>query len=119
VLLPRPRSALVEILGSQFVRTLRAQGLSPASIMWKHGLKNVSVTLLTVLGLQLNRMLGATVVIEAVFAIPGIGSTVVQAALAKDVPMVQGVVLAMVVIVVVVNLLVDTLYTLLDPRVSR
>jgi peptide/nickel transport system permease protein len=113
------RSALVEILGSQFVRTLQAKGLSPASIMWKHGLKNVSVTLLTVLGLLLNRMLGATVVIEAVFAIPGIGSTVVQAALAKDFPMVQGVVLAMVVIVVVVNLLVDTLYTLLDPRVSR
>ncbi len=113
------RSALVEILGSQFVRTLRAKGLSPASIMWKHGLKNVGVTLLTVLGLLLNRMLGATVVIEAVFAIPGIGSTVVQAALAKDFPMVQGVVLAMVVIVVVVNLLVDTLYTLLDPRVSQ
>ena len=113
------RSALVEILSSQFVRTLRAKGLSPFDIVWRHGLKNVSVTLLTVLGLQLNRMLGATVVIEAVFAIPGIGSTVVQAALAKDIPVVQGVVLAMVVIVVVANLLIDTLYTLLDPRVAR
>lgn len=113
------RSALGEILGSQFVRTLRAKGLSPFSIVWKHGLKNVSVTLLTVLGLLLNRMLGATVVIEAVFAIPGIGSTVVQAALAKDFPVVQGVVLAMVVIVVSVNLAVDGLYTLFDPRVSR
>lgn len=113
------RSALIEVLGSQFVRTLRAKGLSPAAIVWKHGLKNVSVTLLTVLGLLLNRMLGATVVIEAVFAIPGIGSTVVQAALAKDFPVVQGVVLAMVVIVVAVNLAVDTLYTLLDPRVTR
>ena len=58
-------------------------------------------------------------VTETVFAIPGVGSTVVQAALAKDVPMVQGVVLAMVVIVVTVNLLIDALYTLLDPRVSR
>ena len=113
------RSALIEVLGSQFVRTLRAKGLSPAAIVWKHGLKNVSVTLLTVLGLLLNRMLGATVVIEAVFAIPGIGSTVVQAALAKDFPVVQGVVLAMVVIVVFVNLAVDSLYTLLDPRVTR
>lgn len=113
------RGALLEILGSQFVRTLRAKGLSPFAIMWRHGLKNVSVTLLTVLGLQFNRMLGATVVIEAVFAIPGIGSTVVQAALAKDVPVVQGVVLAMVVVVVLVNLLVDTLYTLFDPRVSQ
>lgn len=113
------RGALVEVLGSQFVRTLRAKGLSPFAIVWKHGLKNVSVTLLTVAGLLLNRMLGATVVIEAVFAIPGIGSTVVQAALAKDFPVVQGVVLAMVVIVVIVNLTVDTLYTVLDPRVSR
>ena len=113
------RSALLEILGSQFVRTLRAKGLSPFAIVWRHGLKNVSVTLLTVCGLQFNRMLGATVVIEAVFAIPGIGSTVVQAALAKDVPVVQGVVLAMVVVVVLVNLLIDTLYTLFDPRVSQ
>ena len=113
------RSALVEVLGSQFVRTLHAKGLPRRSILWRHGLKNVSVTLLTVLGLLLNRMLGATVVIEAVFAIPGIGSTVVQAALAKDLPVVQGVVLAMVVLVVGVNLAVDMLYTLLDPRVAR
>ncbi len=113
------RSALVEVLGSQFVRTLHAKGLPRRSILWRHGLKNVGVTLLTVLGLLLNRMLGATVVIEAVFAIPGIGSTVVQAALAKDLPVVQGVVLAMVVLVVCVNLAVDMLYALLDPRVAR
>ena len=113
------RAALVEVLGSQFVRTLHAKGLSPFAIVWRHGLKNVSVVLLTVLGLLLNRMLGATVVIEAVFAIPGIGNTVVQAALAKDVPVVQGVVLAMVVIVIAVNLTIDSLYALLDPRVSR
>ncbi|HXQ52204.1 MAG TPA: ABC transporter permease [Stellaceae bacterium] len=113
------RSALVDVLSSQYVRTLQAKGLSPASILWKHGLKNVSVPLLTVIGLLVNRLLGATVVIEAVFAIPGTGSLVVNAALGKDFPVVQGVVLTMVIMVVVTNLLVDALYTVLDPRVSR
>jgi peptide/nickel transport system permease protein len=113
------RSALLEVLSSQFVRTLHAKGLSPVAILWKHGLKNVSVTLLTVLGLLVNRMLGATVVIEAVFAIPGMGSLVVAGAVSKDFPVVQGVVLTMVVIVVATNLVVDMLYALLDPRVGR
>ena len=112
------RSALIEVLQSQNVRTLRAKGLSSAAILWKHGLKNVSVPLLTVTGLLINRLLGATVVIEAVFAIPGTGSLVVNAAIGKDFPVVQGVVLTMVVLVIVVNLVVDALYTFLDPRVS-
>jgi peptide/nickel transport system permease protein len=113
------RSALGEVLASQNVRTLRAKGLSSAAILWKHGLKNVSVPLLTVTGLLINRLLGATVVIEAVFAIPGTGSLVVNAAIGKDFPVVQGVVLTMVVLVIVVNLVIDGLYTFLDPRVSR
>ncbi|MFT4102730.1 MAG: ABC transporter permease [Burkholderiaceae bacterium] len=113
------RSSLIEILGSQFVRTLRAKGLSSGQILWKHGLKNVSVNLLTVIGLLFNRLLGATVVIEAVFAIPGVGSTVVHSAINKDFPVIQGIVLAMVLIVIVVNLIVDVLYTVLDPRVNR
>jgi peptide/nickel transport system permease protein len=112
------RSALGEVLASQNVRTLRAKGLSSGLILWKHGLKNVSVPLLTVTGLLINRLLGATVVIEAVFAIPGTGSLVVNAAIGKDFPVVQGVVLTMVVLVIVVNLAIDALYTFLDPRVS-
>ncbi len=113
------RSALAEVLSSQYVRTLRAKGLSSAAILWKHGLKNASVPLLTVTGLLINRLLGATVVIEAVFAIPGTGSLVVNAAIGKDFPVVQGVVLTMVVLVILVNLVVDGLYTFLDPRVSQ
>ena len=101
------RSALIEILSSQYVRTLHAKGLSPTAILWKHGLKNVGVTLLTVVGLLVNRLLGATVVVEAVFAIPGMGSLIVHAAIHKDFPVVQGVVLAMVVIVIALNLLID------------
>jgi peptide/nickel transport system permease protein len=112
------RSALLEVLSSQFVRTLYAKGLPPRLILWKHVLRNVGVTLLTVLGILFNRLLGATVVVEAVFAIPGMGSLIVQAAIAKDFPVVQGVVFAMVLVVILTNLLIDVLYSMLDPRVS-
>lgn len=113
------RSALLEVMSSQYVRTLHAKGLPQRLVFWKHGLKNVSVTLLTVFGLLVNRMLGATVVIEAVFAIPGMGSLIVNAATGKDYPVVQGVMLTMVIIVISLNLLIDILYTLFDPRVDR
>ena len=113
------RSALAEILGAPFVRTLRAKGLGPGSILWKHGLRNISVMLLTIIGLLVNRMLGATVVVEAVFAIPGLGSLVVKSAIGKDFPMVQGVILVMVLIVIATNLMIDLLYPLFDPRVAR
>lgn len=112
------RSSLVEILSSQQVRTLHAKGLPPSSILWRHGLKNVSVNLLTVVSLLANRMLAATVVVEAVFAIPGMGSLIVNAAMNRDFPVVQGVVFAMVLIVVALNLLTDILYSVLDPRIS-
>lgn len=112
------RAALIELLSSQQVRTLHAKGLSPLVILWKHGLKNVGVNMLTVLSLLANRMLAATVVIEAVFAIPGMGSLIVNAALQRDFPVVQGVVLVMVVIVLAINLLADLLYGVIDPRVE-
>lgn len=112
------RSSLVEIQSSQHVRTLYAKGLSPARILWQHGLKNVSVNILTVVGLLFSQVLAATVVVEAVFAIPGIGSAVVNAVLQGDFPVVQGAVLAMVVTVVLVNLIVDLLCMLFDPRVN-
>jgi len=92
--------------------------LPPSSILWRHGLKNVSVNLLTVVSLLANRMLAATVVVEAVFAIPGMGSLIVNAAMNRDFPVVQGVVFAMVLIVVGLNLLTDILYSVLDPRIS-
>ncbi|WP_398465435.1 ABC transporter permease [Tardiphaga sp.] len=112
------RSSLVEILSSQQVRTLHAKGLPPSSILWRHGLKNVSVNLLTVVSLLANRMLAATVVVEAVFAIPGMGGLIVNAAMNRDFPVVQGVVFTMVLIVVSLNLLTDILYSVLDPRIS-
>jgi peptide/nickel transport system permease protein len=113
------RGAMIDVLSSQYVRTLHAKGLSWPRILWVHGLRNVSLTLLTSVGLVFNRMLGATVAVEAVFAIPGTGSLIVTAATNKDFPMVQGVVFAFAVIVIGCNLVIDLLYAALDPRVTR
>lgn len=112
------RSSLVEVLSSQAVRTLRAKGLPRWQILWKHGLKNVGINLITVITLLANRLLAATVVVEAVFAIPGLGSLIVNAALSRDFPVIQGVVVVMVLIVIAVNLAADVLYGFLDPRVE-
>ena len=112
------RSSLVEILSSPYVRTLRAKGLSAGVILWKHGLKNAGVNLLTVTTLLFNRLLAATVVVEAVFAIPGMGNLIVNAALTRDLPVVQGVVFVMVLVVITINLVADLLYTVLDPRIG-
>ncbi|NDW07376.1 ABC transporter permease [Jiella pacifica] len=113
------RSAMIEVLSSQYARTLRAKGLSRASILWKHGLRNVSLTLLTVIGLVFNHTLGATVATEAVFAIPGAGSMIVSSAVSKDFPMVQGIVFVLVLIVITMNLIIDLLYVMLDPRAAK
>jgi peptide/nickel transport system permease protein len=113
------RSALIEVLGSQYVRTLRAKGLGPIAILWRHGLRNISVTLLTLLGILVNRLLSGAVVIEAVFAIPGAGNLIAYSAINKDFPVVQGVVLVFVIMVIVINLIVDMLSALLDPRVAQ
>jgi peptide/nickel transport system permease protein len=113
------RGALIEVLSSHYVRTLHAKGLSPVSIIWRHGLRNVAVTLLTLVGLLFNRLLGATVVMEAVFAIPGMGSLIVVATINKEFPVIQGVVLVLVMVVIATNLAVDLLCMLVDPRLGR
>lgn len=111
------RGAMIEALQSDFIRTHRAKGLRRSVIVWKYALRNCGVTLVTVVGLLINTSLGATVVLESVFAIPGLGSQVVRAALQKDFPVIQGVVLTFVLIVILTNLLVDILYRFIDPRI--
>jgi peptide/nickel transport system permease protein len=113
------RGSLLEVLSSQYVRTLHAKGLSMNRILWQHGLKNVSVNLFTIISLLVNRMLAATVVVEAVFAIPGMGSLIVRGAIQRDFPIVQGVVFAMVIAVIVVNLITDLLCAAVDPRIEQ
>jgi len=112
------RASLLEVLSSHFVRTLRAKGLPWRSILWRHGLKNVGITLVTVIGLVFNRKIGATVIIETVFAIPGMGQALSYSTINKDFVVVQGIILVFALIVVSVNLLTDLAYALLDPRVE-
>lgn len=112
------RAVMIDILNSDNVRTLRSKGLSRHAIVWRHALKNAAVPLLTIVGLQINRFLGATVVIEAVFGISGMGTLAVAAAQKHDLPIVQGVVIVMVLVVVVTNLITDLAYRLFDPRIA-
>lgn len=112
------RGALIEQLTSPHVQTLRAKGLPQSLILWKHGLKNVGITLITVIGLVLNRKIGGTVVTETVFAIPGTGGALIVAAVNHDFVVVQGIILMIALIVVCVNLITDILYAVLDPRVD-
>jgi peptide/nickel transport system permease protein len=111
------RAVMIEVLASDHVRTLRAKGLPMRQIVWRHAMKNCSPQLVTIFGLQVNRFLGATVVIEAVFAISGVGTLAVNATQKHDFRIVQGVVLVMVVIVLFVNLLCDVVVRMLDPRI--
>ena len=110
------RSAVLEVRNKDFVRTLRAIGL-PNRTIFKHVAKNIAVPVSTVVGLQASRLLGATVIVEAVFGINGVGSLVVDSVGHRDYPMVQGVVIVMALIILAVNLLVDVTYRILDPRI--
>jgi peptide/nickel transport system permease protein len=111
------RAILIEVLGSAHIRTLRAKGLSERRIVWRHAMKGAAVPLITIIGLQVSRFLGATVVVEAVFGISGIGSLVVRSAQDRDYPMVEGVVIVLALIVVATNFAVDVSYRLSDPRI--
>jgi len=111
------RGAMIETLASDHVRTLRAKGLAERPIVWRHALKGSAVPLLTIVGLQVSRFLGATVVVEAVFGISGIGTLVVSAAQNRDYPVVEGVVVVMAVLVILTNFVVDVSYRLVDPRI--
>jgi peptide/nickel transport system permease protein len=110
------RSAMITALASDYVRTLYAKGLPRHLIIW-HAVRNSAVPLLTILGLQVNRFLGATVVIEAVFGLAGLGQLILSATLQKDFVVIQGVVLIMAIVVIVTNLIVDISYRLVDPRI--
>lgn len=111
------RAALVDVLGSSYVRTAWANGLSPGRVIGKHALKNAAMPAVTALGLQLSALLGGAVIIEQVFSIPGVGTYLVRALTGQDLPVIQGVVVAFVLIHVVLNLVIDIVYGLLNPKV--
>jgi ABC-type dipeptide/oligopeptide/nickel transport system permease component len=113
------RSGMLEVLGQDYVRTARAKGLPERLVVWRHALRNTLIPLVTVVGLQIGELLGGTVVIETVFAWPGVGRLVVQAVFQRDYPLVQAAVFVLAMIFVGVNLFVDVTYRFLDPRIRR
>ncbi len=111
------RATMLEVLSQDYVRTARAKGVGQRSILFLHALKNAAVPIVTVIGIGVALLIGGAVVTESVFAIPGLGRLVVDAILRRDYPVIQGVVLLFSFVYVLVNLGVDLLYTLFDPRI--
>jgi peptide/nickel transport system permease protein len=111
------RAAMLEMLDADFVRTATAKGLSPRRVIFRHALRNSLLPVVTILGIVLSRLLGGTVVTETVFGWPGIGQLAIQAANTRDYPLMMGLTLVAALIVVIVNLVVDLLYAVIDPRV--
>src|SRR5262249_41077129 len=110
------RSSMLEVLGQDYVRTARAKGLRDRVVLMRHALRNALMPIVTVIGINLGILLGGSAVIETVFVLPGVGPLVVRSLYNRAVPVIQGLILYVAVIYVVVNLLVDLLYTYLDPR---
>lgn len=111
------RAGLLEVIGSDYVRTARAKGLTERDVILRHALRNSLIPVVTVAGIQLALLLSGTVIIETVFSIRGIGRILVGSIFNKDYPIVQGVILLISVIFVMANLIVDIIYTFLDPRI--
>lgn len=112
------RSAMLEVLGQNYIRTARAKGLRELTVINRHAMRNALITIVTIIGLQLTALLSAVVVIEIVFALPGLGRFALTSVLSRDYPQLQASVLVMGALVVMVNLLIDMLYFLLDPRIE-
>ncbi len=113
------RSSLVDVLGEDYVRTARAKGLAEGRVLFHHALRNALLPVITVAGLQFGSMLSGAIVIEKVFARPGLGTTLLDAIFERNYPVVQGTVLVIAGIYVVVNILVDLAYGLADPRIRH
>ncbi|WP_420004763.1 ABC transporter permease [Arenibacterium sp. LLYu02] len=113
------RSALLEVLGEDFIRTARAKGLSHAQAIRRHGVRNALIPVLTIVGLQFSFLLAGAIIIEQVFYLPGLGRLVFQAISARDLIVVESVVMLLVFAVILVNFFVDLAYALVDPRLRR
>jgi peptide/nickel transport system permease protein len=112
------RSAVLDVMREDFVRTARAKGLSQRQVLWRHVLRNAFVPVLTVMGLQFANLLTGTVVIENVFSLPGLGRLVFQAIANRDLIVVRNVVMLLAAAVIVINFVVDVLYVVIDPRLK-
>lgn len=112
------RSSLLDVIGNDYIRTARAKGATERSVIFHHAFRNALVPILTVVGLTFAALMGGAVVTETVFSLPGVGALVVSSVLRRDYPVIQGVILMVATIYVLINLAVDMLYFLVDPRVK-
>ncbi len=111
------RATMIEVLSQDYVRTARAKGLGDGPILFLHALKNAAVPIVTVIGIGIALLIGGAVVTESVFAIPGLGRLTIDAIVRRDYPLIQGIVLMFSFVYVLVNLAIDLIYTVLDPRI--
>jgi peptide/nickel transport system permease protein len=111
------RSGMLEVLGQDYIRTARAKGVSDPPVVWKHALKNAAIPIVTIVGIELGTLLGGSVITETIFAWPGVGRLSLQAIANRDYPVVQAAVFLLATTFVIVNLMVDVVYTYLDPRI--
>jgi peptide/nickel transport system permease protein len=112
------RSAVLDVLREDFVRTARAKGLTRRAVLWQHVLRNAFVPVLTVMGLQFANLVTGTIVVENVFSLPGLGRLIFQAISNRDVPLVQNIVMLLAGAVIAINFVVDLLYAVVDPRLK-
>lgn len=112
------RSSMLDVLGEDYIRTARAKGLGQRAVLTFHALRNALIPVLTIIGLQFGLLLGGAVIVENVFSWPGVGRLVVNSIGVRDYPVVQAAVLLLALILLLVNLIVDILYTVVDPRVT-
>ncbi|MHB0868686.1 MAG: ABC transporter permease [Chloroflexota bacterium] len=117
VIMRMTRNSLLEVLRQDYVRTARGKGLAERAVLFGHGLKNALIPVITVTGLQMGYLLGGAVVVEEVFTLPGVGRLLLQGLTQRDYPLVQGSVLVVALLFMLINLLTDVLYALLDPRI--
>lgn len=113
------RTSVLETLSANFVRTARAKGLSPRAALWRHAVPNALIPVITIMGLQFSFLLAGTIIVENVFTLPGLGRLIFQAIAARDLIMVQDLVLLLAGSVVVVNFIVDLAYAMVDPRLAK
>lgn len=119
VVMRMTRSAMLEVLGQDYVRTARAKGIAAQPVLVRHALPNAAIPIVTIVGIQLGQLLGGAVIVEQVFSVPGLGTALISSISQRDYPVVQGAILITGVAFILIQLLVDVSYSYLDPRVQR
>ncbi len=111
------RSSMIEVMNQDYIRTAIAKGLNKKQVVWHHAIKNVLIPVITILGLQIGALFGGAIITEVVFSYPGVGRLLIMAILRRDYPLVQGTILVIALLYILINVLVDIIYSQVDPRI--